>query len=161
VRNPGLAVVSLVAVLLAGCGFQLRGAVELSGRMAEPYIELPDRFTPFSRELSTALVAAGARLAPTREAATAVVRIHVDEHGREVLSISARNTPQEFEVFYVVEYSVQAGEEEILPRQRLRLTRDFAYDDTAVLAKQHEEDDLLEALARDLAGLVTGRLAAL
>lgn len=160
-RRPGLAVALLAAVLAAGCGFQLRGAVQLSGRMAEPYVELPDRFTPFSRELSASLVAAGARLAPSREAATAVVRIHVDEHGREVLSISARNTPQEFEVFYVVEYSVHAGEEEILPRQRLRLTRDYAYDETAVLAKQHEEDDLLEALARDLAALVTGRLAAL
>jgi len=161
VRAPGLAVVCLVAALLAGCGFQLRGAAQLSGRMAEPYLELPDRYTPFSRELSASLVAAGARLATRKDAATAVVRIHVDEHGREVLSISARNTPQEYEVYYVVEYSVQAGEEEILPRQRLRLTRDYAYDDTAVLAKQHEEDDLLEALARDLAALVTGRLSAL
>jgi outer membrane lipopolysaccharide assembly protein LptE/RlpB len=41
------------------------------------------------------------------------------------------------------------------------LTRDYAYDDTAVLAKQHEEDDIRESLARDLAALVTRRLAAL
>ncbi len=160
-RATGPALVALAAVLLAGCGFQLRGAAQLSGRMAEPYLEVPDRYTPFHRELVASLEAAGARPATLREDATAVIRIHVDEHGRDVLSISARNTPQEYEVYYVIEYSVQAGDEEILPRQRLRLTRDYAYDDTAVLAKQHEEDDLLEALARDLAALVTGRLSAL
>jgi len=160
-RSPRLAVVVLAAAVLAGCGFQLRGAVQLSGRMAEPYLEVPDQYTPFYRELVASLEAAGARVAPAREGATAVVRIHVDEHGRDVLSISARNTPQEYEVYYVVEYSVHAGDEEILPRQRLRLTRDYAYDDAAVLAKQHEEDDLLEALARDLAALVTGRVSAL
>jgi LPS-assembly lipoprotein len=153
--------VLLCAALLAGCGFQLRGATQLSGRMAEPYLEFPDRYTPFQRELVASLEAAGARLVPRREDATAVVRIHVDERGRDVLSISARNTPQEYEVYYLVEYSVHAGEEEILSRQRLRLTRDYAYDETAVLAKQHEESDLVEALARDLAVLVTGRLSAL
>lgn len=151
----------LAAVLLAGCGFQLRGAVPLSGRMAEPYLDAGDRYTPLYRELAASLEAAGARLASSRDDATAVVRIHVDEHGRDVLSISARNTPQEYEVYYTVEYSVSAGGEEVLPRQRLRLTRDYAYDDRAVLAKQHEERDILEALARDLAALVTGRLAAL
>jgi LPS-assembly lipoprotein len=160
-RAPGLAAVSLVAVLVAGCGFQLRGATPLSGPMAAPWLEVPDRYTPFHRELVASLESSGARLAPGKDAATAIVRIHVDEHGRDVLSISARNTPQEYEVYYLVEYSVEAGGEEILPRQRLRLTRDYAYDDTAVLAKQHEEDDLLEALARDLAVLVTGRLSAL
>jgi LPS-assembly lipoprotein len=161
VRNPSPAVALVATALLAGCGFQLRGATPLSGPMASPWLEVPDRYTPFHRELVASLESAGARLAPGKHAATAIVRIHVDEHGRDVLSISARNTPQEYEVYYVVEYSVEAGGEEILPRQRLRLTRDYAYDDTAVLAKQHEEDDLLEALARDLAALVTGRLSAL
>ena len=160
-RTALTAVVLVAVALAAGCGFQLRGATQLSGRMAGPYLEVPDRYTPFYREFAEALEAAGARLAPAKEGATAVVRIHVDEHGRDVLSISARNTPQEYEVFYVVEYSVEVAGQEVLPRQRLRLTRDYAYDDTAVLAKQHEEDDLLEALARDLAALVTGRLSAL
>jgi LPS-assembly lipoprotein len=161
VPAPRIAVLLLGAALLGGCGFQLRGATELPARMVEPYLEVPDRYTPFHRELVASLEAAGARLAPRREDATSVVRIHVDERGRDVLSISARNTPQEYEVYYLVEYSVEAGGEEILPRQRLRLTRDYAYDDTAVLAKQHEEGDLVEALARDLASLVTGRLSAL
>jgi hypothetical protein len=37
----------------------------------------------------------------------------------------------------------------------------YSYDETAVLAKQREQAILREALARDLAGMVVRRLAAL
>jgi LPS-assembly lipoprotein len=161
VRTLRLCLVLVAAAVVAGCGFRLRGDVELSARMHAPYLEAADRYTPFYDELRQALVGAGAEIASFSQAATAVVHIHRDETGREVLTISARNTPQEYEVFYTVEYSVSVAGAEVLPRQRLTLTRDYAYDDTAVLAKQHEEDDIRESLARDLAALVTRRLAAL
>lgn len=151
----------VLLMLLSGCGFHLRGQPQLSARMSVPYLEAPDRHSPFHAELLGALEAAGAAPAAMKEAASAIVHVHVDESGRNVLTISARNTPQEYQVFYTVEYSVSAAGQEILPRQKLTLTRDYAYDDTAVLAKQREEADIRRALARDLAALVAGRLAAL
>ena len=39
------------------------------------------------------------------------------------------------------------------------LTRDYSFDETALLAKQHERDLLSAALARDLASVVMRRLA--
>ncbi len=151
-----------VAVMLASaCGFHVRGDASLSARMQAPYLATPDRYTPFHAELQRSLQAAGAEPAASPETATAVVRVWADETGRNILSISARNTPQEYEVYYRVEYSVTAGGEEILPRQQLALTREYGYDETAVLAKEHEERDIVQALARDLAALVTRRLAAL
>jgi len=154
-------VVVLVALALAGCGFQLRGVVDLSPRMAAPYLEAADTHTPLHAALRDSLQASGAELAPTRERASAVVHIHRDETGRRVLSVSATNTPQEYEVYYTVEYSVSADGQELLARQALTLTRDYTYDETQVLAKQHEERAIREALARDLAALVTRRLAVL
>ncbi|MBS1200172.1 MAG: hypothetical protein H6R27_850 [Proteobacteria bacterium] len=160
-RTRASLLVVLATALIAGCGFHLRGDVRLSARMSEPWVEASDRYTPFYDELTTTLGSAGATLAAGRDAATAVIHVHEDDTGRNVLTISARNTPQEYEVFYTVEYSVSAGGQEILPRQKLTLTRVYAYDDTAVLAKQHEESDIRQALARELAGLVAVRLAAL
>lgn len=159
--TPLRAAVGVLALALAGCGFQLRGSVELSPRMTTPYLEVKDRHTPFSAALESTLGAAGAALAPSREAASAVVRIHRDETGRHVLSVTAQNTPAEYEVYYTVEYSVAANGEELLPLQALTLTREYTYDETQVLAKQHEERIIREALARDLAGLVLRRLAVL
>jgi len=152
---------ALVAMLVSACGFQVRGDASLSARMRAPYLAAQDRYTPFHAELQRSLQAAGAEPAVSADSATAVIRVWVDETGRNILSISARNTPQEYEVYYRVEYSVTAGGEEILPRQQLMLTREYAYDETAVLAKEHEERDIVQALARDLATLVTRRLAAL
>ncbi|MDH4260851.1 MAG: hypothetical protein OEW16_11200 [Gammaproteobacteria bacterium] len=147
--------------LMSGCGFQLRGQAALPAALATPYLETSDRYTPLYAALEARLRAAGARLSADPATASAVIHLSRDETGRELLSVSARNTPGEFEVYYTVEYSVSAGGSELLARQRVTLTRDFGYDETAVLAKEHEEQSLRVALADELAGLVLRRLAAL
>ena len=78
-----------------------------------------------------------------------------------MLSVSARNTPEEFEVFYVVDYSIDRGGAEVVPSQTLELTRSFSFDEADLLAKDREEDILREAMARDIAALVVRRLGSL
>ncbi len=147
--------------LASGCGFHLRGQAPLPEALATPYLESGDRYTPLYAALEARLRAAGARLATDPATASAVIHLHKDETGRELLSVSARNTPGEFEVYYTVEYSVSASGSDLLVRQQATLTRDFSYDETAVLAKEHEEQSLRAALADELAGLMLRRLAAL
>lgn len=129
--------------------------------MTVTYVDAEDRYTDFNRALRDRLRASGAKLAERAGEATAVVKIIKDESGQRVLSVSALNTPEEYEVFYAVEYSVTSGSTELIPRQSLEVTRDYSYDTTAVLAKQREQAVLREALAQDLAGLVLRRLASL
>ncbi len=147
--------------LLAGCGWQLQGTSKLSPVMTTTFVDTDDRYTDFNRALRDSLRASGARLAASRDEATAVVRIIRDESGQRVLTVSGRNTPEEYEVFYAIEYSVSGRTDELIPPQKLEVTRDYSYDETAVLAKQREQAILREALARDLAGLVVRRLASL
>ena len=78
-----------------------------------------------------------------------------------MLAVSARNPPQEYEVYYSVEYSVEVGGKEVIPVQTLELVNDFSYNEAALLAKEREEAGLRAALATDLAGLVLRRLASL
>jgi LPS-assembly lipoprotein len=157
----GLLSICLVATLLSGCGWRLQGTTKLSPIMATTYVDTDDRFTDFNRALRESLQASGARLASRPEDATAVVRILKDQSGQRVLTVSARNTPEEYEVFYLIEYSVNGRTEELIAPQKIELTRDYSYDETTVLAKQREQAVLREALARDLAGLVVRRLASL
>lgn len=147
--------------LLAGCGWRLQGTAKLSPVMATTYVETNDRYTDFNRALRESLEASGARLTNNENEATAVVKIIKDESGQRVLTVSGRNTPEEYEVFYTIEYSVNGRTEELIAPEKLELTRDYSYDETAVLAKQKEQSILREALARDLAGQVVRRLAAL
>jgi LPS-assembly lipoprotein len=155
------------ALVLSGCGWRLQGAEKLSGVMAVTYVDTDDHYTDFNRALRDSLRASGVTLTTTRQDATAIVKITKDQSGQRVLSVSGQNTPEEYEVFYTIEYSVdglnqQGGASaELIAPQKLELTRDFSYDVTAVLAKQREQALLREALARDLAGLVVRRLASL
>jgi LPS-assembly lipoprotein len=129
--------------------------------MTVTYVDAEDRYTEFNRALRDRLRASGATIVDRATEATAMVKIIKDESGQRVLSVSARNTPEEYEVFYAVEYSVASGGTELIPPQRLELTRDYSYDTRAVLAKQREQAVLREALAQDLASLVLRRLASL
>ncbi len=151
----------LLALLLVGCGFQLQGAVTLPAVLASPQLVAADRYTPFHAALVAGLQGAGARLTTDATRASAVIRIHRDESRHDVLSVTARNTPGEYEVFYTVEYSVSAGGQELLPLQTVSLSRGYGYDEMRVLAKEHEERTLREALARDIASQVMRRLGAL
>jgi LPS-assembly lipoprotein len=160
--HRALRIAALVGLCtLAACGWRLQGTARLPEIMAVTYIDTEDRFTDFNRALRENLNSAGIRLTERRAEATAIVRIVSDQNGQRVLAVSARNTPQEFEVFYAVEYSVSTPAGQLIEPQRLELTRDYSYDEAAVLAKQREQIILREALARDLAGLVIRRLASL
>jgi LPS-assembly lipoprotein len=147
--------------LMAACGFHLRGQTPLPASLATPYIESSDRYTPLHAALEARLRAAGAKLATDPAAASAVIHLHKDETGRELLSVSADNRPGEYEVYYRAGFSVTAGDRELLARQDVALTRDYGYDETAVLAKEHEERSLRAALAEEIASLILRRLAAL
>jgi LPS-assembly lipoprotein len=145
----------------AGCGYQLRGRVPLPAAVASPYVEAEDHYSPLYAALDQRLRAAGATPAADATTATAVIRLHVDETGRELLSVTADNKPGEYEVYYAAEFSVTSGTTELLARSPVKLTRDYGYDESAVLAKEHEEQFLRVALAEDIADLILRRLAAL
>ncbi|HZF16537.1 MAG TPA: LPS assembly lipoprotein LptE [Steroidobacteraceae bacterium] len=151
----------LIAALVGGCGFHLQGAAKLSPLLSVTYVEAEDTHTPFHRSLVDALDAAGVRVATDREQATTVVSIKKDQTGQHVLSVSAQNTPREYEVFYTVTFTVNAGDKILLAPQTVTLTRDYSFDERALLAKGHEEELLRAALANDIVGIVMRRLASL
>ena len=157
-----LLLVAGCALLAAGCGFRLQGAAAgLPAGVTSVYVSAPEQLSPFVIELERGLRSAGAVSAPSAGEADAVIRVLHDRTGRRVLSVSARNTPQEYEVFYNVDYAIDRAGQEAVPAQRLELTRNFSFDETLLLAKNHEEAILRDAMARDLADLVLRRLGSL
>ncbi len=158
--SRGVALV-LLALCTSSCGWRLQGIERLPPAMSVTYIDAADRYSEFNRALRESLNAAGAQLVNDSKQARAIIRVRRDESGQRVLSVSARNRPEEYEVYYIVEYSVEGVSGELLEVQMLERKRDYSYDEAALLAKQREEVVLRDALARELAGLVLRRLAAL
>ncbi len=155
---PGLA---LIAALLGACGFHLQGHTPLPQAVRTPYLEVPDRQSDFVQYLRHALLSNGAELTPEKDKASAVVSILRDSVARRVLSVSATNQPNQYEVTYTVGFSVNAAGKELLPPQELTATRTYSFNETLLLAKNHEEEILRQDMARDLADMVMRRLASL
>ncbi len=148
-------------VLLAGCGFHLQGVSHLPPAFATTALVAADRYTDFNRALGDALRVSGTTVVTDALHAGATVDVLGDENGQRVLSVSANNTPTEYEVYYTIRYRVRVGDREVLPAQVLTLTREYSFDTAAVLAKEHEQELIRGALARELAALVMRRLTAL
>ena len=160
-RIPRLFVPLLLASLVA-CGFRLQGTSTLPPAMAVTWIQWPADVSPdLQRQLPRALLATGIRLATAPEEATAVLEITEDRFGERVLSVSATNIPEELEVYHSVTFELRAGESVLFPSERITLTRDYTFDETAVLAKYQEGEIIASALVNAVVQQIRRRLAVL
>jgi LPS-assembly lipoprotein len=64
-------------------------------------------------------------------------------------------------VYYRLTFAVDVDGSEAVPFEELVLTRDYPFDETQVLGKANEEQLIMQAIARDLVGLLSRRLSAI
>jgi LPS-assembly lipoprotein len=146
---------------LSACGFRLAGSDPLPAVMARPYLSLKDPYTDFSREFEHQLKSSGAALQLAHEGATATVEVTKDLVEQRTLAVSAKNIPTEYELTYTVTFSVRSAAKELLAPQTISLSKDFSFDETLQLAKEHEADILRQQMARDLVSIAMRRLTSL
>ena len=161
IRGVRASLAAGLALLAAGCGFQLQGTGTLPPGMARTYVDTNRPHTAFLLTLTDVLRQRGAEVLEAPAEGAAVLAISVDETGQRVLSVSARNIPREYEVYYAVTFSLRVGAESLLRNESLVVTRAYTFDETEVLAKAAEEQILREALAADLARRVMQRIQSL
>lgn len=150
-----------LATLVAGCGFHIQGALTTPAEMERTYIATDDRHSLFYRELRSQLQESGVELTSAVEESTATFAVLYDETDQRVLSVSARNVPTEFEVYYTVRYAIESGAGNLLEAQEVTVTRDYTYDSTLVLGKAREEELMRDAVVKDLVRIVLKQISRL
>ena len=145
-RNLLLALATMV--LLAACGFQLRGAATL------PYdtlhVAAPTNST-FAREFRRT-VTSGSRSRVVDNAKEAQATLHVLSEAREkvILALSGGGRVREFQLRYRVAYRlVDKDNKELRPATQIALNRDLSYNDTDTLSKESEEALLYRDMQTD------------
>ena len=156
-----LALMLGICAAVAGCGFQLEGAGTLPSAMEQTYVDSVRPGSEFLGSLRNVLRRRGLEVVSEPGQAGATLTITEDSTGQRVLSVSARNIPREYEIYYAVTFSLRVGSESLLESESLVLTRGYTWDETQVLGKSREEDVLRAALAEDLALQVVRRIEAL
>jgi LPS-assembly lipoprotein len=149
------------AMLVSGCGFQLEGAGRLPEAMSRTFVDTAEPHSEFFGSLRETLRLRGSDVVERRGDAGAVLTIVEDTTGQRVLSVSSRNIPREYEIYYIVTFTLTAGEQRLIEPESLVVTRSYTYDEREVLGKAEEERTLRRALAEDLARQVVRRIEAL
>lgn len=180
-RAAAGALLAACAVLAGGCGFRLQGSTPLPAVVATVQLDAADDRTPFAQALRRRLGASGAKLSPRGTAGAgapgagvggagapgagstgvAVLRIERDEVIERVASVSARNIPREYELTQVVRFSLDAGGTRRISSAEVSASRSLTFDERRALAKEREREQLREALAEEVAGVVLQRVAGL
>jgi LPS-assembly lipoprotein len=144
-------------LLLHGCGFQLRGSTALTLTKVYLQSEGADRLTD---EVKRVLTDEGVQITPTAKDAQVTVYLRQEAIDRRILSVSAvSGKMQEIELNYRVEMEARKPDNKVLlDKQLLSLSRDYTFDETAVLAMGDEEQVLREELFRDIIMQVVRRL---
>jgi LPS-assembly lipoprotein len=149
----------LLAALLPACGFQLRGTAAL------PFSTL---YLPSSGGGGIALdlkrnIQSGTRttVVDDPKKAEAILEFTQEVREKNILSLAATGRVREYQLRYRVGFRVHDGKGgEFVPASTVQLTRDISFNDTDVLAKDTEEQQLYRDMQSDMVQQVMQRLAA-
>jgi LPS-assembly lipoprotein len=146
----------LLAALLAGCGFQLRGTATLPFKT----IAVPGE-TQLGEALQRSIEAGtNATVVPQSENPQAILALLGESQEKLILSLNAQGQVTEYELRYRVSFRVYSPKGvDYVPASQIMLRRPITFNDQ-VLAKEQEADLIYREMRQDMVQLIMRRLAA-
>jgi LPS-assembly lipoprotein len=148
----------LLAAALAGCGFQLRGAAHL------PFdtVYVPAASGGIALDLKRYIQAGtNAKVVNDPKNAEAVLEFSREERQKVILSLTGTGAVSEYQLRYLVSFRVRDTKGgDYVPQSSIQLTRDVTFNDSAVLAKESEEQLLYHDMQIDMVQQIMRRIAA-
>jgi len=147
----------LLALALAGCGFQLRGSATVPFQT----LYIPNAKTGIALELKRNIEAGtNAKVIDDPKAADAILELSSETREKIILSLTGTGRVREFRLRYRLNYRVHDGKGgEYVPPSVVQLARDVTYNDAEILAKEAEEQLLFRDMQSDMVQQVLRRLA--
>lgn len=154
----------LAAIVIAGCGFQLRGSALQGGTGGLPYkslyVALPAE-ADLTLWLKRYIESSGAtRITDQPAQAEAILQQLYDNRQKSILSVNAQGQVREYRLQVTYGFRVVDSKNRVLvPPNEISVTRDMSYNASAVLAKGQEETLLWRDVNFDMAAQIMRRLA--
>lgn len=149
----------LFALLLAACGFQLRGDPEVGIKtLAVSQVGNSN----VAAEIRRTLLLGPTKLVANAEKAEAHLRILGEARDKSVFTLTGKGHVYEFQLRLVVRYQLtMAGREEpAIPPTEIEARRLITYSESAPIAKETEEQFLYKDMQTDLTRQILRHIAA-
>jgi LPS-assembly lipoprotein len=158
VLRAGLGLALLLSLTLAACGFQLRGAADLSFKTL--YIQ--GGALSISRELKQSFKTNGIQVVKEAADAELLLEMMSEANEKRILSLSGGGVVREYELNYSVNFRTRAPASPTWSVvQTVQARRDFSYNDNALLGKLDEEAKLNADMRSDAIREIMRRLTAI
>jgi LPS-assembly lipoprotein len=145
-------IIALIALsALSGCGFHVRGELQLPPTMQRVNVQIADPFSPLKRDLEAALLRSGAKLENNPGDGIADITITAVSLAPIVRSVGSNAYVNEFSMVYHVEMQVIDSAGKILmPREVIEHSREFTFDQTQAIGTAAEQDEIKKEMEREM-----------
>ena len=150
--------ISLLIIVLTGCGFHLRGALPTLTMDNPIYIAGVDKNSDLYRELARQLRGAKSVVAETRSLAKSVLTISDYRSRERQLTLNSSNQAVEYELEESFNFSVQTSSTTVESRP-LKVTRVLGRTESETLAREREEREMRINMRHDLVNQLMYQLA--
>jgi LPS-assembly lipoprotein len=156
----------LIALLLVGCGFQLRGQVQLPPELAVVYVRSQQAIGAppgvLNRKLPLLLASNGVTVTHDPTQATATITLLREDSGRRAVAADRFDIKREYGLVYSVAYQVTlANGKTLIAEEGLSTNRSLLFDENRVLGFEAAQESLVDSMADDLAWQILRRLQAI
>ena len=149
-------------LLLAGCGFQLRGTASALPEVMQATLIQPASNTAFYYEVQNTIRAAGGTVATDAETASAILTIHTQRFSRRSLGVDHRGRTNAYEHQLQLVFSLRDREgREIAKQESIQLYREQRFNPDQVLSLADEQEMLYGDMRRQAISQMMHRLQAL
>lgn len=150
--------ISLLIIVLTGCGFHLRGALPTLTMDNPIYIAGVDKNSDLYRELARQLRGAKSVVTETRSLAKSVLTISDYRSRERQLTLNSSNQAVEYELEESFNFSVQTSSTTVESRP-LKVTRILGRTESETLAREREEREMRINMRHDLVNQLMYQLA--
>lgn len=149
----------LCTLLIAGCGFQLRGTASLP--FDTLYVQAPVG-SQFAQQFKRVVTyGSNTKIVDDPKAAEATLILVGELREKNILSLSGAGRVREFQLRYRMTYRmINKATVETIPATEIALTRDFSFNDQETLSKESEEALLFRDMQNDAVQQLVRRLQA-
>ena len=146
-----------LSALLVGCGFHLRGQVELAPVVSSPWVTGQD--PALVVDLRNALRQSGVQPVKDSSSATVIIDLASVDYSRAVISVDSQGTATGYTLKYEVLYRVVDRSGRVLVENTpLSFSRDLQYRSTELLQKKQEEEALKVSMRQEIVRRIIRRL---
>lgn len=155
-------IIAGLCMLIAACGFQLRGAADLPASIQTMHIQGISMRDGLGLELKRTLRRNGINVIDDYSEGAAVLSFLRNRYERRVLSVGGNAKVSEYELILEVTFQLSDNQQnKVIDNESFEARRDYQFDQEQVLGRDGEERLLRDEMDKQVSQAILRRLSAL